>query len=782
MHADEQIDVQETETETETEADIDLEISAPSADPAEGANQTIDAEDLTDEELRFTYRVAVRSRVMEEYFVRAVNRGDVKFSIWGPGEEIHGAATALALSKVCELGKIGMILHYRNACLATMWCELHGEKDFTLDLTRQQFSRRTDPMTGGRQMVNHYDRHDLGLLPVQSAVGMQLGKAAGYAKGFQLKGIDDGLALAVIGDGTTAEGDLHEAMNAASVWQLPLMIVVTNNKLAISTEPHEGHGIKSLEAYAEAFGFEYRACDGRDFDDVYRTTLEAATYVRDRQKPLFMLADNLPRLNAHSSAADPSFDLTQDDPLLSFGRALVDKGILGEDDIVRRIEGEGRDYFAHHEPGTIMAEQIGEMKAILEQVRGEEEPDPESIWEHIYPPFPEVEEKQAEGQTSITYAGAIRAAASNIIENHGGVLWGEDVASLGGVMTATAGLEARHPGRVIDTPLNEPLIVGTAVGAGLHDGLVVMPEVQFADYSLNAFHWMVYMGNLYWSSNGNSKSSVILRMPVDPFGGGAVYHSMCVDGYFSPIPGLVLLMPTTSYDVYGLLMTAAEYGGPVICLEPKFAYRQSLGPAFPGEPTDPEEISALKKSIRRGEIPDIDPSVRVPFSKAATRRSGDDVTIVAWGRAVWTSMGAAASLAKEGIEAEVIDLRTLVPPDLEAVYASVGRTKRLVVASEDRPFAGFVRTIQGHVVEKFQGIPTRAVGQKNVPGIAQSLSVEEATILDQDTVETAVREVVEAGIATTTPAPAAEERAAAAPTDDGEPRNTAWIPPRYYLG
>ena len=778
MHADEQIDVQETEAE----ADIDLEIAAPAAGTAEGATQTIDIEGLTDAELRFAYRVAVRSRVMEEYFVRLVSRGEVKFSIWGPGEEIHGAATAMALSKVCELGKIGMILHYRNACLVTMWGELHGYTDFTLDLTRQQFSRQTDPMTGGRQMVNHYDRPDLGLLPVQSPVGMQLGKAAGYAKGFRLKGIDDGVSLAVIGDGTTAEGDLHDAMNAASVWHLPLMIVVTNNKLAISTEPHEGHGIKSMSAYAEAFAFEYRECDGRDFADVYNTTLDAATYVRDEQKPLLLLADNLPRLNAHSSAADPSFDLTQDDPLLSFGQALVDKGALGEDDIVRRVQGEGRDYFAHHEPGTIMAEQIVDMKAILEQVRGETEPDPDSIWEHIYPPFPDVEEKPAEGQTSISYAGAIRAAASNIIENYGGVLWGEDVASLGGVMTATAGLEARHPGRVIDTPLNEPLIAGTAVGAGLHDGLVVMPEIQFADYSLNAFHWMVYMGNLYWTSNGNSKSSVILRMPVDPFGGGAVYHSMSVDGYFSPIPGLVLLMPVTSYDVYGLLLTAAEYGGSVICLEPKFAYRQSLGPAFPGEPTDADEISALKKSIMRGEIPDIDPSVRVPFSKAATRRTGDDVTIVAWGRAVWTSMGAAASLAEEGIEAEVIDLRTLVPPDLDTVYASVARTKRLVVASEDRPFAGFVRSIQGHVVEKFQGIPTRAVGQKNVPGIAQALSVEEATILDADTVETAVRDVMEASVAAAPKARAAEKAAASEAGTDGDSRNIAWIPPRYYLG
>ncbi len=780
MHADEQIDVQETGTETEV--DIDRELSAPEADPAEGGQQTLDIEDLAASELRFAYRTAVRSRVMEEYFVRLVSRGEVKFSIWGPGEEIHGSATALALSKVCELGKFGMILHYRNACLVTTWCALHGYDDMTLDLTRQQFSRRTDPMTGGRQMVNHYDNYDLGLLPVQSAVGMQLGKAAGYAKGFKLKGIDDGVAMAVIGDGTTAEGDLHDAMNAASVWELPLLIVVTNNMLAISTEPHEGHGIKSLRAYSEAFGFAYRECDGRDFGDVYRTTLDAATYVRYQQKPLLMLADHLPRLNAHSSAADPSFDLTQDDPLLSFGQALVDKGILAEDDIVRRIEGEGRDFFAHHEPGTIMAEQIDEMKAILEQVRSEAEPGPESIWEHIYPPFPDVEEKPAEGQTSISYAGAIRAAASNIIENYGGVLWGEDVASLGGVMTATAGLKARHPGRVIDTPLNEPLILGTAVGAGLHDGLVVMPEIQFADYSLNAFHWMVYMGNLYWTSNGNSKSSVILRMPVDPFGGGAVYHSMSVEGYFSPIPGLVLLMPSTSYDVYGLLMTAAEYGGSVMCLEPKFAYRQSLGPAFPGEPTDPEEIKALKKSIMRGQIPDIDPSVRVPFSKAATRRSGDDVTIVAWGRAVWTSMGAAASLAEEGIEAEVIDLRTLVPPDLDAVYASVERTKRLVVASEDRPFAGFVRTIQGHVVEKFQGIPTRAIGQKNVPGIAQALSVEEATILDEDTVATAVREVMEAGVKMATPAPVPKEAAAPAATGDGDSRNVAWIPPRYYLG
>jgi len=220
-----------------------------------------------------------------------------------------------------------------------------------------------------------------------------------------------------------------------------------------------------------------------------------------------------------------------------------------------------------------------------------------------------------------------------------------------------------------------------------------------------------------------------MRTPVDPFGGGAVYHSMSLDGYFTPIPGLTIIMPSTSFDIYGLLLSAADYRGPVICLEPKWMYRQSLGPAFPGEPTDADAIATLKKSIMRGEIPNIDPSVRVPLGKAIVRRPGRDVTCVAWGRAVWTAMRAADTLAKEGIDVEVIDLRTLVPPDMPLIYESIGRTCRLLVAAEDRSFAGFVRQIQGDCIEKFPGLPSKALGQKYVPGIAQNLSLEEATVL-----------------------------------------------------
>ncbi|MEC8277246.1 MAG: transketolase C-terminal domain-containing protein, partial [Myxococcota bacterium] len=243
--------------------------------------------------------------------------------------------------------------------------------------------------------------------------------------------------------------------------------------------------------------------------------------------------------------------------------------------------------------------------------------------------------------------------------------------------------------------------------------------------------------------------------------GGAVYHSMSLDGYLSPIPGLVILMPSTSWDVYGLLMTAAEYKGPVICLEPKWMYRQYLGPAFPNEPTDDNAIADLKRMVMRGGIPEIDPEIRVPFSKAATRREGHDVTIVSWGRAAWTSMKAADVLAKSGISAEVIDLRTIVPPDWDAIYASVERTGRLVVAAEDRAFAGFVRTIQGHVTERFPGIPTKALGQHNIPGICQNVKLEDATILKAQHIVDAASEVM-----------SIEQRGQS---------SWAWIPPRFFM-
>ncbi len=719
----------------------------------------------TTQELRLAYEVACGSRVLEEHIVRLAARGDVKFAIWGPGEEVHGTATALAWSHVIgDVKKFGMVPHYRSGALVSMWAALHEWEDFSSAVLRQQFSKESDGMSGGRQMVNHLDIPEIGILPVQSPVGMQLGKAAGWAMGLKRRGIQGGMSVGIVGDGTTAEGDMHDAMNAASVWGLPLIIMVTDNGIAISTGPDDGRGIKDFEAYSTGFAVKFFECDGRDFWDCYRAAHEAGVYVRDEEKPAFLYVHDLPRFNGHSSAADMTFDLKQDDPLIAFGEALVEKGVLDPEDVLKRIEGEGRDFFAHHALGNIAARQDEAIKATMDAVRKEGDPRVESVMEHIHPPFPEVSEgSPGPGTTNVSYAAAIRAALDHNISECGGLILGQDVGGLGGVMQATAGLKKRHPDHVIDAPLNEPLIVGTAVGVGLHHEVRALPEIQFGDYSLNAFHWLVHMGNLFWCSNGQSSTRVTLRMPTDPFGGGAVYHSMSLDGYFSSIPGLVLLMPSTSWDVYGLLMTASEYDGPVVVLEPKWMYRQTLGPAFPGEPTEASEIAAMKRAVMRGEIPDLPKDLRVPFGKGIIRRPGRDLTLVAWGRMVWTALDAARKLEAEGISAEVIDLRTLVPPDLDLVYESVGRTGRLVVAAEDRNFAGFVRAIQGHVVERFPGLPTRALGQKNVPGIAQSPVLEQHTVLDVTDLIAGIRECLEVEVSGTGSS------------------GWTWVPPRYFI-
>ncbi len=700
------------------------------------------APELDAEALRGAYRVGVHSRCVEEHIVRLVTRGEVKFAIWGTGEEVHGTATALALSQVVGPSNFGIVPHYRSGSLVSTWCDLQGMNDFTARMLRQQFSRSTDTISGGRQMVYHLHLPEVGVLPVQSPVGMQLGKAAGYALGLRLKGITDGVVVAVIGDGSTAEGDMHDAMNAASVWQLPLIILVTDNEVAISTRPDEGRGIRDFRAYAEAFGVEHFEADGRDFFDVYETTWRAATLVSEQQRPVLMHVHSLPRFNGHSSAADVTFDLSQPDPLIRFGELLVERGVLEASDIMRRREAEGRDFFAHHELGAVMAREDEVIRGLLEMVAAEPHPDIATLTDHTYAPFPEhTETRPGPGRTQVTYAGAIRSALDKLIRRRGGHAVGQDIGRLGGVMTATAGLKGRHPEHVIDAPLNEPLICGVSTGLALHEGLMGLPEIQFGDYSLNAFHWLVYWGTLHWSTLGNAHAKLLLRMPTDPFGGGAMYHSMSLDGYFTPIPGLVVVMPSTSFDAHGLMLTAGDYDGPVVCLEPKWMYRQNLGPAFPGEPTDADGVRAMKKSIMRGEVPDL-PDVYVPFGKAAVRREGSDVTVVAWGRAVWTAMAAAESLAESGTSVELIDLRTLVPPDLDTVIDSVRRTGRLVVASEDRAFAGFVRSIQGAVVEVLPGTPTRAIGQQNVPGIAQSLVLEDATVLSAAAVEAAVSEVL----------------------------------------
>ncbi|EDM81173.1 2-oxoisovalerate dehydrogenase, E1 component, alpha and beta subunit [Plesiocystis pacifica SIR-1] len=739
---------------------------------------------LTPDLLRLAYREMCMARCHVERVVQECSKGNIKFAIWGPGEELHGAAQAIAYSEVVNPEAFAMAGHYRSAGLFSMWVRLRGYSDFHLDHMRQQMSRATDPWSGGRQMTAHFNSPDMNILPAQSSLGMQLGKGVGYAHGFRKKGHDDGLTVTIIGDGTMAESDLHEGMTGASILSTPSLIIITDNNVAISVTPEDGRGIRDIEAYAKAFGFEYFTADGNDFIDIYETTKRAATYCRDNQRPALFWIQNLSRLNGHSNAGVYNFDFDAHDVLTDFGEALVERGILEPEDIIRRNDEPRGEYFKRHTLGRVGKECDDYIVETMRIVDGEPEPTYESVFEHIRTPYPVSTEHAPIGrQTIISLNGAIRAAMRDILEsNPMAWIYGQDVAERGGVMQATKGLWERFPSQVRDAPINEPLILGTAVGYAMHEGATALPEIQFSDYSLNTLHWLVHLGNLLWTSNGTVKANVIVRLPVEPLHGGSVYHSMCMEGFYAAIPGLTILAPTTSRDFYGLLRSAAEYDGPVVILESKGLYRMALGDAFPDEPQDPQEIKRMKRAIgMQGMIPDLPKDFRVPLGKAAVRREGSDLTVVTWGRCTLFVQEAIQTLSERGVDVEMIDMRTIVPPDMDTVMASVRKTGRLLVVHEDRVFSSLGREIQGHVIEAMEGssVVTRVLGQDNVPGIPQNVNLEHHIVVSPKKVIAAAERVMAVEM----------QRPAAAPSDGRravsvtEPTRTRvlWTPNRAFV-
>lgn len=693
---------------------------------------------LTAAELRHAYEISLETRAHIVACMTMKLRGEgVEFWIGGTGEEIHGAATAMALHRVMREDPpkpldTAFFLHYRSDSLAAMTASLRGDKHFVRDYFRQALSRITDTHSGGRQMVMHLCRPEVGIWPMQSPVGMQLGKAAGYARGLQLKG-EKGLAVGVVGDGTTGESDFFEACGAASVWRLPLLIVVTDNEVAISVTPEDGRTIKDFAKFAESMGLGYAECDGHDFLDTYTVTCEAARSILETGRPMILKA-RVPRLMGHSSSSGGRFDLEARDPVLEFGGWLVAQDILPANAIFRRESLDVRkSYYEKHDLGTLMRQKVEDTRAIVAAVRAEAPPSVEAgdLWRHTHPPHPVVVEPEPTSTrpTRIQMNEALNVAHDRILATGRAAAWGQDIGARGGVFKVTEGLAERYPGKVRDAPLNEPLIIATAVGAALHKDLILVPEIQFGDYALNCLHWFVHMGNLCWTTNGQTQINVTVRTPVDPVVGGAAYHSMSADGFFGNIPGLVITTPSTSFDAYGLFRTATDYRGPVLQLEPKRLYRLRLGPALPGEPDDAQEMQRLRRAGEPVPIEDF----RVPFGKAARRRAGDDVTLVTWGWPTWLALKAAERLARDrGVQVDVLDLRTLKPYDEAALIESAGRTGRVLIAQSDRTYAGYGREIQGNLIEKLPGVVVRLIGQLNTPAIAQCRILEDVITLTEE--------------------------------------------------
>ncbi len=534
------------------------------------------------------------------------------------------------------------------------------------------------------------EKYRAGIVTVPIAT--QIAHAVGYSYISKLRG-ERTVTAAYFGDGATSETDFHSGLNFAGVWKTPTVFICANNLYAISVPYKKQTATETIAQKAEAYGFSGFRVDGMDPVAVYMAVRLAAKRAREGRGPTLIEALTY-RYGPHGTADDTTLYRSNDeeeewrkkDPITRMRRFLEHRGewdqeveerVGGEirkavDDAIAAIEAEplpGRDDVVRHGFARIPAHVVEQLH-VMQRSHGEPETvfAEDEVWEVGHDHLPDSPTK------SWTMAEAINAALHQAMERDQRVLvLGEDVGVAGGVFRITEGLWERFgEDRVIDTPLNESGIVGSAIGMALA-GAKPIAEIQFDGFVYPAFDQIVsHLGRFRYRTRGNASVPVVVRFPNGAGIGAHEHHCDSPEAYFVHAPGLVVICPSTPTDAKGLLAAAIESDDPVIFLEPKVLYRAG-----------------------REEVP-LD-HYTLPIGRARIRREGDDVTVVTYGGMVPVALEAASRVAAS---VEVIDLRTLFPWDRETVLESVAKTGRLVLVQEPQMSAGVAAEVAAVVAEK----------------------------------------------------------------------------------
>ena len=577
-----------------------------------------------------------------------------------------------------------------------------------LEMLLQAVGASADPASGGRQMPSHWGHNHLNIVSKSSCTGTQYVQAVGAAEatlyyerhpkalaqakkaplGEFVNHEPDEIIYVSSGDGATSEGEFWESLNAACAKGLPIFYLVEDNGYAISVPIEVQTAGSSISKLVKGFpGLHIAECDGTDPLESYATCKEAIQYVRDRRGPALVHA-HVTRPYSHSLSDDEKlYKMAEErelearrDPLSKFSLFLIREGLMDQ----KEIE-------------ALEADVDRELLSATDQALAAETPEGSTIYTNVYSPSID--------PTSLTFAvePKVQGAAKTMVEMVAATLneemardervtvFGEDVADAsreenlrtvkgkGGVFKATAGLQRKYGSdRVFNTPLAEAAIVGRAIGMATR-GLKPVAEIQFFDYIWPAMMQIRdELSVMRWRSNGNFKAPVVIRVAIGGYlTGGGIYHSQSGESIFTHCPGLRVVMPSTALDVAGLLRTAIRCDDPVMFLEHKHLYRQPYNRAeYPGA------------------------EYTVPFGKARLVKEGTDVSIITYGAVVHRAEVAAAALQREGISAEIIDLRSLVPYDWEAIASTVRKTHRVIVAYEDMMSFGYGAEIASRIAEE----------------------------------------------------------------------------------
>ncbi len=614
---------------------------------------------LKDDQVVDMYRSMLLARKLDERLWALNRQGRVPFIVSAAGHEGAqvGAAAAIDPTKDWSLP------YYRDAAY-NLALGTTAEEIFLSVL-----AKATDPASGGRQMPGHWSEPKLNVFTAGSVIATQFPHACGIA--YRLKDTgSDAVVYVSSGEGATSEGDFHEAMNFAAIHKLPIIFLIENNLYAISV-PIEEEVAGSVAGRAEGYGIPGIAINGNDVLEVYGTVAAAVDRARQGEGPTLIEARTY-RFFAHTSDDDDRAYRTEEevqiwrrnDPLIVLHQYLVESRLLGE-----------RDEHLLEEEVTL------HLAAALE--RAEAAPDPTDATSGVFRYVitegePATEPEPEPDGESVNLITAINTTLHQILgEYDDAYIFGEDVADpKGGVFKASVGLTKTYgKNRAFNAPLAESLIVGVGIGMAAA-GAKPIAEIQFADFIHPAFDQIVSeAARVSYRSNGRWNCPLTIRVPYGGGIHGSLYHSQSIEAFYAHVPGLKVVVPSTPADAHGLLWSAVEDPDPVMVLEPKKLYRLAKGPL-------PNEIT------------------RVPIGRASVRRSGDDVTIVAYGTMAHFAVQAADELAAEGIEAHVIDLRSLKPLDWPTIEAGIHRNGKVLIVHEDNEFGGLGAEIAAQIASK----------------------------------------------------------------------------------
>ena len=641
---------------------------------------------LSDEQALAMYRTMLLARRLDDRMWALNRQGRVPFVVSVSGHEATQVGAASALDPAIDWS----LPYYRDIAFS-----------LGLGVTPEEiflgvFSKAADPASAGRQMPNHWSEPDLNIFTASSVIATQYPHACGIAYQLKTQG-RPGVVLASSGEGATSEGDWHEAMNFAGIHQLPVIFLIENNLYAISV-PHDQEVAGTVAARAAGYGIPGVAIDGNDVLGVYGTVAAAVERARSGGGPSLIEAKTY-RYYAHTSDDDDKLYRTAEevelwrrkDPITIHRQYLVESRLL--DEATERA----------------MDEDVGEAIATA-VANADSAADPTDATSHVYakPIVPSAAVTEVEPPTAgeeVTLITGINRTLHEIMSAYPDVtIFGEDVADpKGGVFKATVGLtEAFGDERSFNAPLAEALIVGLGIGMAAA-GARPIAEIQFADFIHPGFDQIVSeAARIHYRSGGRWTCPLVLRVPYGGGIHGALYHSQSIEAFYAHVPGLKIAIPSTPADAKGLLWSAIEDPDPVMILEPKKLYRLARGPFPDGEH-------------------------RVPLGKAALRRQGRDLTIIAYGTMAHFALEAAERLASEGVDAAVLDLRSIRPLDWPSIDAAVRTNGKVLIVHEDTEFAGFGAEIAAQIGEKafdWLDAPVQRYCAPEVPAFAYSAILE----------------------------------------------------------